>query len=96
MTEGAQNKRRTIIAKFRNFKDKQELLYECKARKLWTKGIFINDDFSEDTMEKCKSLFQRAKELLKEGAFAKVVYDRVIIRHRTPKLENKEEGDASV
>ena len=67
MIDGVANKRRTIIAKFLNFKDKQEVLSKYKARKLWTKGIFINEDFSEDTMKKCKGLFQRAKELREEG-----------------------------
>ena len=78
MTDGDANKRRAIIAKFLNFKDKQEVLSEYKARKLWTKDIFINEDFSEDTMEKRKGLFQRAKELQEEGKFAKVVYDRLL------------------
>ena len=64
--DGVANKRRTIIAKFLNFKDKQQVLSEYKARKLWTKGIFINEDFSEDTMEKRKGLFQRTKELREE------------------------------
>ena len=36
MTDGDANKRRAIIAKFLNFKDKQEVLSEYKARKLWT------------------------------------------------------------
>ena len=94
--DGAPNKKRTIVARFLNFEDKQEVLSEYKARKLWTKGIFINKDFSEDAMEKRKSLFQRDKELLEEGNFAKVVYDRLIVRDRRSRLENVEEGDSSV
>ena len=90
------NKRRTIVAKFLNLKDEQEVLSEYKARKLWTKGIFKNEDFSEDTMEKRKGLFQSAKELREEGKFAKVVYDRLIVRDKTSRLENTEEGDSSV
>ena len=96
MIDGVANKRRTIIAKFLNFKDKQQVLSEYKARKLWTKGIFINEDFCDDTMEKRKSLFQRAKELREEGRFAKVVYDRLTVRDRRSRLENAEEGDSSV
>ena len=96
MIDGSPNKRRTIIAKFLNFKGKQEVLSEYKARKLWTKGIFINEDFSEDTMEKRKSLFQRAKELREEGKFAKVVYDRLIVHDRRSRLGDAEEGDSSV
>ena len=95
MIYGAANKRRKIIVKFLNFKDKQEVLSEYKVRKLWTKVIFINEDFSEDTMEKRKGLFQRAKELREEGKFAKVVYDRLIVRDMRSRLENAEEGDSS-
>ena len=73
-----------------------DFLFEYKARKLWTKGILINEDFSEDTMEKCKRLFQRAKELREEKKFAKVVYDRLIVCDRRYRLENTEEGDPSV
>ena len=96
MIYGAANKRRKIIVKFLNFKDKQEVLSEYKVRKLWTKVIFINEDFSEDTMEKRKGLFQRTKELREEGKFAKVVYDRLTVRDRRSRLENAEEGDSSV
>ena len=94
MIDGAPNKRRTILAKSPNFKGKPEVLSEYKARKLWTKGIFINEDFSEDTIE--KSLFQRAKELREEGKFAKVIYDRLIVRDRRSRLEMAKEGDSSV
>ena len=34
MIDGVPNKKRTIIDKFLNFKDKQEVLSECKAGKL--------------------------------------------------------------
>ena len=47
-------------------------------------------------MKKRKGLFQRAKELREEGKFAKVVYDRLIVRDRRSRLENAEEGDSRV
>ena len=94
--DGAPNKRRAIIAKFLNFKDKQEVLSEYKARKLQTKGIFINRDFFEDTMEKRKGLFRRAKELQEERKFAKVVYNSLIVHDRRSRLENAQEGGSSV
>ena len=96
MIDEVANKRRPIIAKFLNFKDKQEVLSGYRARKLWSKVIFINEGFSEDTMEKRKGLFQRTKELREEGKFTKVVYDRFFVRDRRPRLENAEEGDSSV
>ena len=96
MINRVSNNRKNIIAKFLNFKNKQEVLSEFKAQKLWTKGMLVSEDFSEDTMEKHKGLFQRAKELWEEGKFAKVVYDRLIVRDRRPRLENAEEGDSSI
>ena len=96
MIDGAPNKRRTILAKSPNFKGKQEVLSKYKARKLWTKGIFINEDSSEDTMEKCKVIFQKVKELRKEGEFAKVLCDRLNVRDGRPGLETAEEGNSSV
>ena len=37
----ASNKKRTIVAKFLNFKDKQEVLSQCKTRKLWIKKVYL-------------------------------------------------------
>ena len=39
--DGARNKKRTIIAKLINFKDKQEVLSEYNARKLKNKSAFM-------------------------------------------------------
>ena len=58
--------------------------------------MFINEDFSKDTIEKRKGLFERSKESLGEGKFAKGVYNRLIIRDRSPRLENAEEEDSNV
>ena len=46
-------------------------------------------------MEKRKGLFQRTKELWEEGKFAKVVYDRLIVRDRRSRLEKAEEDDSN-
>ena len=94
--DGTRGKRRTIIVQFLNFKDKQQFLSKYKAQNLWTKNIFINEDFSEDTMGKRKGLFQRAKELQEEGKFTNVVYYRLIVCDRRSRLENAEEGGSSV
>ena len=37
-----------------------------------------------------------SKELWSYGKFAKVVYDRLIVRDRRSRLDNAEEGDSSV
>ena len=94
MIDGAPNKNRTIIAKFLSVKDKQEVLSEYQARKLWAENIFVSEYFSEDTIAKRKVLFQRAKELREEEKSAKVVYDRLTVRDRRPRLENSGEEDS--
>ena len=96
MIDRNSNKRRTNITKFLNFKDKQKVLSEYKARKLRTKGIFINEDFSADTIEKRKGLFQRAKELREEGTFSKIVYNILVVHDRMSRLENMKEVASSV
>ena len=79
-TNGAPNKKKTIVAKFLNFKDKQEVLSKYKAPKLWINGILIPVNF-----------FQRAKKLREEGKFTMVVYDSLIVRDRRPSFENAEQ-----
>ena len=73
-----EGKRRTIIAKFLNYKQREKVLNKCKELKLWEDQIYINEDFSEYTVEKRRILFKRAKEIRERGEFAKVVYNRLV------------------
>ncbi|XP_065645350.1 uncharacterized protein LOC136075841 [Hydra vulgaris] len=78
--ESGQKKRRTIDVKFLNYKDKEKILDHYKRLKLWNERIYLNDDYSERTIEKRKILFAKAKELRSSGKYAKVVYDKLITR----------------
>ena len=71
-------KRRTIIAKYLNYKQREKVLNKCKELKLWEDQIYINEDFSEYTVEKRRILFKRAKEIRERGDFAEVVYNRLV------------------
>ena len=73
-----EGKRRTIIAKFLNYKQREKVLNKYKELKLWEDQIYINEDFSEYTVEKRRILFKRAKEIRERGEFAKVVYKRLV------------------
>ena len=73
-----EGKRRTIIAKFLNYKQREKVLNKYKELKLWEDQIYINEDFSEYTVEKRRILFKRAKEIRERGEFAKVVYNRLV------------------
>ena len=50
------SQKRTIIAKFLNYKDK-----------LWEERLYINEDISEETMEIRKELFKQTEKLRKKG-----------------------------
>ena len=66
--------KRTIIAKFLNYKDKDKVLREYRSCKLCEVRLYINQDFNEETME----IRKEAKELKKEEEFPKVIPDRLV------------------
>ena len=61
--DNTRNTKRTIIAKFLNFKDKQTVLEAFRSKKLWNENIFVNEDFSERTLNQRRELFKKAKGL---------------------------------
>ena len=73
-----EGKRRTIIAKFLNYKQLEKVLKKYKELKLWEDQIYINEHFSEYTVEKRRILFKRAKKIRESSEFAKVVYNRLV------------------
>ena len=73
-----EGKRRIIIAKFVNYKQREKVLNKYMELKLWEDQIYINEDFSECTVEKRMTLFKHAKEIRERGEFAKVVYIRLV------------------
>ena len=71
-------KRRTIIAKFLNYKQREKVLNKYKKLKLWEDHIHINEDFSEYTVENRRILFKRAKQNRKRREFDKDVYNSLV------------------
>ena len=61
-----------------SYKDKENVLQEYRSSKLLEERLYINEDFSEETMEIRKKLFKQAKELRKKEKFAKVIHNRLI------------------
>ena len=59
--DGTRNRKRTIVVKFFNFKDKSRILYTYRENKLWKKKIFVSESSSGDTASICKGLLQKAK-----------------------------------
>ena len=73
-----EGKRRTIIAKFLNQKQREKVLNKYKELKLQEDQIYINEDFSEYTVERRRILFKGAREIKERGEFAKVVYNWLV------------------
>ena len=91
--------KRTIIAKFLNYKDKEKVLREYRSCKLWEERLYINEHFSEETMEIRMELSKEAKELRRKGKFAKVKHKRLIsvnVRQNSSKFDSgNEEQEAA-
>ena len=72
------SQKRTIIANFLNFKDKEKVLREYRSSRLWEERLYINEDFSMQTLETRKKLFKQAKKLRKKEKFTKVMHGGLI------------------
>ena len=75
-TKSDRQKERTIVLKVLDYKDKVTILKN--ARKLKGTGIFINEDYSRETMELRKKLWSGVLRLRQEGKFAVLQYDRIV------------------
>ena len=81
------NAPRTIVAKFSSYKDKQAILSVTK--KLKGKDIYINEDYSEETLEIRKDNWQTVKRLRSQGTYAYLVYDRTVTKGKFRKQQNE-------
>ena len=65
-------KRRTIIAKFLNYKQREKVLKKYKKLKLWEDHIHINEDFIEYTVENRRIYLNAQSKLEKEASLTKM------------------------
>ena len=92
MVGNQSSKTRTIIFKLLSYKDKETILKNSK--KLKGSGIYINEDFSEDTMKIRSQLRTEMKKIREEGKFCVINYDRLLIRtFKGKKIGNPEAED---
>ena len=56
-------KKRAIIVKFLNYKDKDAVLNQYRQKQLWKDNIYVNEDYSERTAELRKQFFEQANEI---------------------------------
>ena len=77
---------RTIAAKFSSYKDTQTVL--SIAKKIKGKKIYINEDYSKETLEIRKENWQTVKRLRSQGTYAYLVYDRIVTKGKFRKQQN--------
>ena len=70
-------KRRTV-SKLASYKDKRKVLSKCNRLK--GTGIYINKDFSKETIEIRKQNWDRVKALREQSKCIVLVYDRIYAR----------------
>ena len=72
-------KKRAIIVKFLNYKDKDAVLNQYRQKQPWKDNIYVNEDYSERTADLRKQLFEQAKEIRQLGKSAKAVYKKLVV-----------------
>ena len=72
-------KHRTIVVKFLDYKDREDIIRKYRECKYWEqRKCYNNEDYSEYTLSLRKELLARAKSLRDNGDYAKVIYNRLI------------------
>ena len=85
-------KHRTIVVKFLDYKDREDVMRRYRESKYWEKRkAYINEDYSEYTLNLRKELLARAKSLRANGDYARVIYNRLV---HYPKKDNSKHRDA--
>ena len=74
------NNPRTIICSLLRYKDKVKILQ--KANKLKGTNIFINEDFSRETMELFQQLWKEVKAHRDNGRVAYLSYKTFVVKRR--------------
>ena len=75
------NRPRIIIFKLNKFKDKQKILQN--TRNLKVTGIFIYEDFCDDTMKLRKSLWEQVLEHRRQNKIAYLNCRSIVVRDRS-------------
>ena len=78
--DGINTRLRAIVCRLRDWKQKDEILRA--ARRMKPRGIFLSEDFVNETMEKRKVQLDKLKEAKRAGKMAYFVLDRLVIKDR--------------
>ncbi|XP_065675883.1 uncharacterized protein LOC136092092 [Hydra vulgaris] len=72
------NKPRTLVIKLLNFQDKNKILNAVKYLK--GTGLYINEDFAQETIYHRRKLWEEVKKLRSEGKYAILKYYKIFTR----------------
>ena len=77
------NTPRTIVTKFLDYKEKEEVMR--RRYKLKDTTYSVREDFSKETVEIRKKLWDQVKKLREDGKYAVIKYDKIVTRHFRPR-----------
>lgn len=77
-------KPRTIVMKLLDFKDKERIMEN--SNRLKGTNIFINEDFSAETVKIRKDLIEKMRDQRAKGKYATLSYDKLIVREFRKKV----------
>ena len=77
------NTPRTIVAKFLDYKEKEEVMR--RRYKLKDTTYSVREDFSKETVEIRKKLWDQVKKLREDGKYAVIKYDKIVTRDFRPR-----------
>ena len=73
----------TIVAKFLDYKEKEEVMR--RRYKLKETTYSVREDFSKETVEIRKKLWDQVKKLREDGKYAVIKYDKIVTRDFRPR-----------
>ena len=77
------NTPRTIVAKFLDYKEKEEVMR--RRYKLKETTYSVREDFSKETVEIRKKLWDQVKKFREDGKHAFIKYDKIVTRDCRPR-----------
>ena len=79
------NTPRTIVAKFLDYKEKEEVMW--RHYKLKDTTYSVREDFSKETVEIRKKLWDQVKMLQEDGKYTVIKSDKIVTRDFQPRRQ---------
>ena len=79
-TGGTGTRARTIVVKFKSYKDRELVLQAAKKNR--PRGIYVNEDYSQRVMAWRKELLPKMTKAREEGKIAYLTFDKLVVGER--------------